>query len=68
MVVHEGPSAAGFGAEVIALLQEQAFYSLEAPLKRVTAPDAPYPMPAIEHHYIPDTTLVVRAVEEVLED
>ncbi len=68
VVVHEGPSAAGFGAEVIALLQEQAFYSLEAPLKRVTAPDAPYPMPAIEHHYIPDTTLVVRAVEEVLED
>ncbi len=68
VVVHEGPSAAGFGAEVIALLQEQAFYSLEAPLKRVTAPDAPYPMPAIEHHYIPDTMLVVRAVEEVLED
>jgi pyruvate dehydrogenase E1 component beta subunit len=68
VVVHEGPCTAGFGAEVIALLQEQSFYSLEAPMKRVGAPDAPYPMPAIEQHYIPDPTLVVRAVEEVLKD
>ena len=68
VVVHEGPCAAGFGAEVVALVQEQAFYSLEGPMKRVTAPDSPYPMPAIEHHYIPYTDLVVRAVREVLED
>ena len=68
VVLHEGPATAGFGAEVIALLQEQAFYSLEAPLKRVTAPDVPYPMPAIEHFYIPDTGKVVRAVHEVLRD
>lgn len=68
VVLHEGPATAGFGAEVIALLQEQAFYSLEAPLKRVTAPDVPYPMPAIEQFYIPDADKVVRAVKEVLED
>ena len=68
VVLHEGPATAGFGAEVIALLQEQAFYSLEAPLKRVTAPDVPYPMPAIEHFYIPDASKVVRAVHEVLRD
>ena len=68
VVLHEGPATAGFGAEVIALLQEQAFYSLEAPLKRVTAPDVPYPMPAIEHFYIPDAGKVVRAVHEVLRD
>ena len=68
VVLHEGPATAGFGAEVIALLQEQAFYSLEAPLKRVTAPDVPYPMPAIEHFYIPDADKVVRAVHEVLRD
>ena len=68
VVLHEGPATAGFGAEVIALLQEQAFYSLEAPLKRVTAPDVPYPMPAIEHFYIPDADKVVRAVHEVLGD
>jgi len=68
VVVHEAPAAAGFGAEVIALLQEQAFYSLEAPMRRVTAPDTPYPPPAIEYDYVPTPELVVRAVRETLED
>lgn len=68
VVVHEAPATAGFGAEVIALLQEQAFYSLEAPVKRVTAPDGPYPTPSVEGHYIPTADLVVRAVEETLAD
>ena len=68
VVVHESPAVAGFGAEVIALLQEQAFYSLEAPVRRVTAPDSPYPFPGIEHRYIPAADLVVRAVKETLTD
>ncbi|MEM7254128.1 MAG: alpha-ketoacid dehydrogenase subunit beta [Pseudomonadota bacterium] len=68
VVVHEAPAVAGFGAEVIALLQEQAFYSLEAPLRRVTAPDSPYPPPAIESDYVPTAELVVRAVKETLVD
>ena len=66
VVVHEAPAVCGFGAEVISLLQEQAFYSLEAPVRRVTAPDVPYPMPAIEHFYVPDSSMVVRAVKETL--
>jgi len=41
VVVHESAAVSGFGAEIIALLQEQAFYSLQAPVQRVTAPDAP---------------------------
>lgn len=68
VVLHEGPMTAGFGAEVLALVQEQAFYSLEAPMVRVTAPDAPYPMPAVEHHYIPDADKVIRAVRGVLRE
>lgn len=68
VVVHESPAVAGFGAEVISLLQEQAFYSLEAPVRRVTAPDGPYPMPGVEQHYAPTPELVVRAVDEVLAD
>ena len=68
VVVHESPAAAGFGAEVIALLAEQAFYSLEAPLKRVTAPDAPYPLPGVESHYVPSVEKVLKAVREVLAD
>jgi pyruvate dehydrogenase E1 component beta subunit len=68
VVVHEAPAVAGFGAEVIALLQEHAFYSLEAPLRRVTAPDSPYPPPAVEAMYVPTAELVIRAVEDVLRD
>jgi len=68
VIVHEAAAVAGFGAEVIALLQEQAFYSLEAPLKRVTAPDAPYPTPAVEGLYVPDAQQVIRAVHETLRD
>ena len=66
VVVHESPAVAGFGAEVIAVLQEQAFYSLEAPVRRVTAPDAPYPSPGVEDFYIPTASQVVRAVDQTL--
>ena len=58
----------GFGAEIIALVQEHAFYSLQAPLLRVTAPDAPYPTPGVEGYYVPDANRVVRAVREALID
>ncbi len=68
VIVHESQATSGFGAEVIALLQEQAFYSLEAPLRRVTAPDVPYPMPAVEDFFVPDPERVVQAIEETMAD
>ncbi len=61
VVVHEAPLSAGFGAEVIATIQEEAFYSLEAPIARVTAPDTPYPLAGIEDLYIPTVDRVVDA-------
>jgi pyruvate dehydrogenase E1 component beta subunit len=61
VVVHEAPLTAGFGAEVIATIQEEAFYSLEAPVARVAAPDTPYPIAAIEDFYIPSVERVVAA-------
>ena len=67
VVVHEAPATAGFGAEVVALLQEQAFYSLEAPLRRVTAPDSHYPLAGVEREYVPGAHLVVRAALETMD-
>ena len=67
VVVHEAPATAGFGAEVVALLQEQAFYSLEAPLRRVAAPDSHYPPPGVEREFVPGAHLVVRVALETLD-
>lgn len=62
VVVHEAPLTAGFGAEVVATVQEEAFYSLEAPVARVAAPDTPYPIASIEDYYIPSVERVAAAV------
>ena len=43
VVVHEACRTAGAGAEVAALIQEQAFYSLDAPVARVAGTDTPIP-------------------------
>lgn len=66
VVVHESQATAGFGAEVAALIQERAFYSLEAPVRRVAAPDAPYPMPGVEDWFVPDAGRVLAAIEETM--
>ncbi len=68
VVVHESAAVSGFGAEIIALVQEQAFYSLQAPLLRVSGPDAPYPTPGVEGFYVPDAGQVIRAVHKTLAD
>ena len=65
VVVHEAPYTAGFGAEVIATIQEEAFYSLDAPIARVAAWDTPYPPGSIESWYLPSVDRVVAAAKKV---
>lgn len=67
VVVHEAPLSAGFGAEVVATIQEEAFFSLDAPIARVTAYDVPYPPSSLETWYLPSVERVVSAVRETLE-
>lgn len=67
VVVHEAPYTSGFGAEVVATVQQEAFWSLEAPLARVTAYDTPYPIAAVEHQYLPDAERVLAAVRTAME-
>jgi pyruvate dehydrogenase E1 component beta subunit len=67
VVVQEAPLTGGFGAEVAATIQEEAFMSLDAPIQRVAAPDTPYPPGALEDHYMPSLERVLEAARAVLE-
>ncbi|WP_238431021.1 alpha-ketoacid dehydrogenase subunit beta [Frankia nepalensis] len=63
VVVHEAPSNVSISAEVAARVTEQAFYSLEAPVLRVTGFDTPYPPSRLEEHYLPDVDRILDAVD-----
>ena len=52
VVVHEAPRTCGFGAELVALVDERCFYHLEAPPVRVTGFDTPFPY-TLEMEYLP---------------
>lgn len=66
VVVHEAPGTLGMASEVAAVLQERAFYSLEAPVQRVTGFDIPYPAALLEEHFLPSVDRVLDAVERSL--
>lgn len=66
VVVHEATLTSGFGAELVALVQENCFYHLEAPVARVAGWDTPYPH-AQEWDYFPGPARVGRALTETLE-
>jgi len=66
VVIHEAPLTAGFGAEVVATIVEQAFWSLTAPVLRVAAPDAPYPIASIEQEYLPSVERTLAAIRRVM--
>ena len=63
VVAHEAPGNLGLGAEVAARVTEECFYSLEAPVLRVTGYDIPYPPSRIEHDYLPDVDRLIDAIE-----
>jgi pyruvate dehydrogenase E1 component beta subunit len=65
VIVHEAPRTSGFGAELIAMINEYALLSLEAPVKRVTGYDTIFPLFKLEKHYLPDVNKIVKALEEV---
>jgi pyruvate dehydrogenase E1 component beta subunit len=67
IVVHEAPHSFGVGAEIAARVTEQAFYSLEAPVLRVTGYDTPYPPSRLEHEWLPNLDRVLDAVDTVME-
>jgi pyruvate dehydrogenase E1 component beta subunit len=68
VVVQEAPLTAGFGAEVVATIQEEAFFSLQAPIGRVAAPDVPYPVQMLEEHYLPNSERILQAIVAATRD
>jgi pyruvate dehydrogenase E1 component beta subunit len=66
LVVHEAPLTLGIGAEVAARVAEECFYSLEAPVLRVTGFDTPYPPSRVEEDYLPDLDRVLDGVDRAL--
>jgi len=64
VVVHEAPRFCGYGAEISALIAENVIEYMEAPVKRVTGFDTPFPN-TLEHHYMPDERRVLDAIEQV---
>ena len=68
VVVHEAPLTSGFGAEVVATLQEEAFYSLDAPVRRVAASDTPYPPGSLEDAYLPSVERVLAVARKTVQE
>jgi len=67
LVVEEDNLTAGWGAEVVARAADACLGSLEAPIRRVGAPDTPVPFaPIMENRYIPSVERIVAAVRSVL--
>jgi len=67
VVVHEATRTSGFGAELVALVQEHCFYHLEAPIERVAGWDTPYPH-AQEWAYFPGPARVAAALRRCTEE
>ena len=66
VVVDEANPRCGMAADIAALVAEEAFDSLKAPIVKVTAPHTPVPYaPQLEQAYIPDAERVVAAVRKV---
>ncbi|GAA3743109.1 alpha-ketoacid dehydrogenase subunit beta [Plantactinospora mayteni] len=63
VVVHEAPGNLGLGAEIAARITEECFYSLEAPVLRVTGFDTPYPAARLEEDYLPNLDRVLDGVD-----
>ncbi|CDK00307.1 Pyruvate dehydrogenase E1 component subunit beta [Microbacterium sp. C448] len=62
----EAPGFTSLGSEIAATVTERAFYSLEAPVLRVSGFDAPFPPAKLEGTYLPDADRVLEAVDRAL--
>jgi pyruvate dehydrogenase E1 component beta subunit len=67
VIVNEGQRTCGVASEIIARLNEVAFEYLEAPIKRITGFDIPFPYFQVEEHFLPESEEIVLAIQETLD-
>jgi len=66
LIVHEDSLTGGIGGEIAALISDNCFQYLDAPIKRVASLDAPVPFaPTLEEYFLPSTEKVVKALKEL---
>ena len=68
VVVQEAPETGGFASEIIATINDECFWSLEAPVARVSGFDVPYPVGMLENLYVPDEARIRAAVLKTMEE
>jgi pyruvate/2-oxoglutarate/acetoin dehydrogenase E1 component len=67
LIAHEATRSAGVGAELAALITEHAFEHLDAPVRRLTAPDVPIPFsPPLERAVLPQLADIKEACDALL--
>jgi len=67
VIAHEANKTGGAGGEISAILTEEAFEYLKAPVVRIATPDVPMPFsPPLEEYVVPNEAKIVRAVKNVL--
>jgi 2-oxoisovalerate dehydrogenase E1 component beta subunit len=66
VVASEAPGSVNVSAEIAATITERAFYSLEAPVLRVSSFDTPFPPAKLENVYLPDADRILEAVDRAL--
>ncbi len=68
LVLHEDTQTGGFGAEIAATIAQEGFENLDAPVRRIAAPDTPVPFaPVLEKAFIPQVDDVVAGIKELAE-
>ena len=67
LIVHEDLRTAGFGAEIAAVVADEAFMDLDAPVSRLTMPDVPSPHnPVLLDHVLPSVERIRAKIDELV--
>jgi len=67
LIVHEAPKTCGLGAELAALISENALLNLEAPILRIAGQDITVPLPKTEDSYYVGPDRVFKGIHQLME-